>query len=344
MIRYGDVRKMRWRGRKESTRWYARVYKYDISGKPVGKSWKCTGHTQRDLAEAQVHAWRRTAIECSGLVDGEPQLLGDALVRWIAERTLGRSKHYVRMLRTAAKQWTARWSKRLVASISRTDIAMYIAERHKAGIAAITENKDCGLMRMFWRWAILHKLTRESPVPDRNPLPMPAPTVRAISEAEEARLLAAAATISEAAYGYVLLLLCTGFRGALADSVRWEHVDLAESMWHIPSELLKSRHPYSQPICERLLVWLRAHRKTSGKIFGPGPRYTWYAIREIAGLRGLKRHDLRRTFVTRCRKAGIKMEVTMELSDHRDVRTMLRFYRAVDVTETRDALASVFGR
>jgi integrase len=53
----------------------------------------------------------------------------------------------------------------------------------------------------------------------------------------------------------------------------------------------------------------------------------------------LKRHDLRRTFITRCRRAEIPMEITMALSDHKDVRTMLSVYRRVDECDTRQALA-----
>ena len=54
---------------------------------------------------------------------------------------------------------------------------------------------------------------------------------------------------------------------------------------------------------------------------------------EEAEISDLRPHDLRRSFVTRCRRKGIPMEVTMKLSDHRDLATVLKCYREIDSDE-----------
>ena len=49
-------------------------------------------------------------------------------------------------------------------------------------------------------------------------------------------------------------------------------------------------------------------------------------------------HDLRSTFITDCRLAGVDLEVTRDLAGHADISTTARFYRKISQEELREAM------
>jgi integrase len=333
MERYGEVRKLAWRGRI-SERWYVRVHR--DGGR---NTWRCTGFRNRAEAEAQVHAWQMDALNGRGRYGAAPPAL-KALGEWLAVVTLGRSPNYTRCVTAFVRRMTAVLDGRAVDTIQDADFVAWATRRLDAGLAPRTVNLDLTLARMFCSWCVERGWLPRNPVSRRMRVLVPQTRPRVIDDAETARLLDAAAVCGERAVGYVLCMLATGFRSGLVHALRWQHVDLDAGMWRIPAALLKSRREYVHPIAPCMLSWLRLHAAPDdGYVFGPGARAWWYAIRERAGMPTLKRHDLRRTFITRCRRAEIPMEITMALSDHKDVRTMLTVYRRVDECDTRQALA-----
>lgn len=335
MRRYGDIRKLTWRGRT-SARWYVRVHDDSRS------TWKCTGFSDRDCAEAIVRRWQIEAITgASAPSPGMDRTVADALELWRAQATFGRSKRYAQCIVSASRRWGEAFGGLPMREFIEAVITRYITQRAGEGKAPRTINLDLRLLRLFTAWCREEGMLRGNIVSRRLHMPEPIAVPRVLSDGDDARLLAAAAKISERVYGYVLCLLTTGFRSHLASHVEWPHVDMGARMWRIPAVLLKSKREYRQPIAARLCDWLSAHWHETGKIFGTYARRVWPKLRAEAGLAGLKQHDLRRTFITRARQAGVKLEVAMELSDHRDVRTMMRFYRRIDVSEAREAIERI---
>jgi integrase len=273
-------------------------------------------------------------------------LLADAVNQWIAERTIGHSRKYVLLLRYLAGRWSRRWPKRAVGALREDDIVAHLrASWESEHLGASTLNTEIRCLRAFLSWSVARRYAREVPAAALKRFPVPERVPRTITTEEEERLLQAAASCGEFAFAYVLCLCQTGFRSGLVHALRWEWVDLARGVWDIPQGVTKSKRAFCQPIAGALLDWLQARKEPAGEIFwGRNLHDSWREIRDSAGLPGLRRHDLRRTFVTRCRRAGVDLEACMALSDHHCVRTMLRIYRSVQVDETRGALRKMFGR
>ena len=290
---------------------------------------------------AIVHRWQLDAIRGAELAIA-PEI-ADALAQWSGFCTMGRSHNYSRIIAAFLRRVVPAFRVYTFATLSDCEILAYIQMRINSGCKPRTINLDIEMLRYFGSWCIEHGWLIRNPVHRHLHVPVPYTAPRVLTEDEEVRLLAAAAALHDRAYGFVLLLLETGFRSYLACHVRWEHVDIARGEWHIPAELAKSRREYFQPIAPRLFTWLRTHAAPNGYIYGPGARDWWYIIRARSGLPDLKRHDLRRNFVTRCRRSGILVEITMALSDHTDVRTMMAVYRRVSIDDSRGALHTVFG-
>ena len=59
-----------------------------------------------------------------------------------------------------------------------------------------------------------------------------------------------------------------------------------------------------------------------------------------AGLQGLWFHDLRRSFVTRARRAGVPESVVMKMSGHR-TRAVFERYNVVDTQDLRAAVRAL---
>ena len=334
MDRYGDIRKLDFRGHP-SRKFYVRVRREN--GRTT---WRCTGWADKTLAEAQVRAWQLD--ELRGHVAGTPApAVASALREWLAVVTLGRSPNYVRCIDGFVRRFAPAFDRRTCDSITDRDIVAWASGRLAAGRAPTTVNLDLTLSRMFCAWCVDRGWLPRNPVSRRMRVMVPRLAPRTVTNAEEQRLLTAAADLGSRVYGYVLCLLTTGFRSGLAGRLRWEHVAAQVGMWRIPAKLMKSRREYVQPIPSCLMIWLTESMPDEpiGTIWGMGIRRWWYVVRERAGLPGLKQHDLRRTFVTRCRRARVPIEVTMALSDHCDVKTMLAVYRRVDECDTRQALA-----
>lgn len=333
MERYGDIRRLTWRGMVRR-RYYVRVYRDD--GKTT---WKCTGFADRECAEAVVKRWQLEAIQGAGAP--KTPSVSEAIATWSELRAAGRSYNYGRLLAAFAKRTRAAFFARPIASMTNQDIAAYILTRVRE-CTPRTVNLDIKLFRDFFSWCIERDYIARNPASNRMLLPVPHEAPIALTAEEEARLLACAREFGERQYGFVLLLLETGFRSWLASHLRWQNIDLERGIWKIPAAMMKSRREYTQPISSVLLAWLRTQTPDDEYLFGPCALVTWWkSIRARAGMPTLKRHDLRRNFVTRCRRAGVPVEVAAALSDHADIRTMMSVYRRVDETDTRAALERI---
>jgi integrase len=119
--------------------------------------------------------------------------------------------------------------------------------------------------------------------------------------------------------------------------VDWDHGE-----WQIPAHKMKSREDFlERPIDPDLFAYLKARRKPAGRIFGVLDPEKWEAAVVRAGLNWVTPHTARRTFITRCRRRKVPMEVCMFLSDHRSRSVVIESYLDVGVTpgEAKQALA-----
>ena len=129
-------------------------------------------------------------------------------------------------------------------------------------------------------------------------------------------------------------------------------MDLKERLIRLRAEDVKTRRSRIIPIAEELysmLVGIPAsisgdivflHRGAPFLDFRTGLRLACDEAGIVYGRKeegGFTFHDLRHTFVTDLRKAGVQQSVIMSLAGHED-RSMFRRYDSVDIEDLRQAI------
>jgi integrase len=143
----------------------------------------------------------------------------------------------------------------------------------------------------------------------------------------------------------------TGMRLGEILPLTWEKIDFKERVIRLAAEDTKDRERRTIPICEALMEVLRAIPRG---IHGPVFRYAGRAITDIeTGIAnacekakilygrktkgGFTFHDLRHTFNTNMRKAGVAESVIMDITGH-STREMFDRYNTVDETDRGKAI------
>jgi integrase len=127
----------------------------------------------------------------------------------------------------------------------------------------------------------------------------------------------------------------------------WEQVDFEQGFVTLNAEETKSGYARVVPILAGdMRDWLTwAHEQSDGcpQVFNRAGepskdfRWAWGKACEVAEVRDLKFHDLRRTAVRNMRRAGVSQVVRMRITGHR-TDSMERRYNIVDVEDIRFAL------
>jgi len=144
----------------------------------------------------------------------------------------------------------------------------------------------------------------------------------------------------------------TGMRRGEILNLTWDKVDLKNRVIRLESTDTKDREPRRVPICNALYAILNAIPRAihDSHVFlyrGKPIRDLRAAMRRAlkdtgmqygrASKDGLVFHDLRHTFNTNMRKAGVPESVIMEITGH-STREMFLRYDTVDETDTRNAV------
>ncbi len=254
--------------------------------------------------------------------------VGSAVADWLLECSHCR-KITIEEITRHSKKWIARWgAERPLHTVSGEDVLQYIRE-YRGGHAASTTNLERRYLRWFLRHAMRRGAISVDPALATPHYPEEEHEARALS-ADEVRELLARAESRLAAL--IVLAVETGLRRRTLLELRWEWVDLERGWVRIPASAMKGRRDYHAPLSPAAIAALRTIRSApAGQVF-PWQRtqaQRWFArIAEKARVDATF-HDLRRTFFTRMRERGVSLEVAMCLSDHRDIRTALRHYRAI---------------
>jgi len=148
----------------------------------------------------------------------------------------------------------------------------------------------------------------------------------------------------------IKLLLLTGARRGEVLRATWSQFHLTgdDPLWVIPNEHLKGavrvrsdlRRPLSDEAADTLREWRKAAGVTSLTWVFPNAadpsrsrpdlKSTWNRVRQKAGLRGVRLHDLRHTYASLAVHAGHSLHVIGKALGHRDVRTTERYAHVQD--------------
>lgn len=132
-----------------------------------------------------------------------------------------------------------------------------------------------------------------------------------------------------------LLSLDTGIRRGEAFGLRWPDIDLKERTLTVRGEGAKSSQSRVIPLSARAMAVLKEWRKQEGKTGPVFPGATkdalkgqWTRLLRDTEVTGLRWHDLRHTFGSRCAVAGVPVSVIQRLMGHSSITTTSRYLHA----------------
>lgn len=166
--------------------------------------------------------------------------------------------------------------------------------------------------------------------------PAYAPRSRIVSSDERERLLQAIDQAGEPWSDYFRLLMLTGVRVSALCSMAWLDLDLEGAVWRVPAARSKNKHLTALPLAPDAVEILRkrlAQRAGEPWVF-PGrsraghvavPKDAWAAVLKRAGIEGLTRHDIRRSFGTQMAAMGASTHVIAAALGHKST-SAVRIY------------------
>lgn len=236
--------------------------------------------------------------------------------------------HHIRYART----WQAQFPSRTLEEITSGEIERY-QRRRLQQVKPASVNRELAFLKAVYNLAIRDGRVEVNPVAKVRQLKENNARVRFLSEEEEKRL---ASVLDAEQFALVEFAILTGLRRSEQFGLRWEDVDLRNSVLTIPvSKNGERRHVQ---LSQRVLGILRGlpSRMRSEWVFpsrkGTTPleannfyhRVFTPALKE-AGIKNFVWHDLRHTFGSRLAMAGVDLRSIQELMGHKSIQMTLRY-------------------
>jgi integrase len=150
---------------------------------------------------------------------------------------------------------------------------------------------------------------------------------RRLQPGEAVRLRTAIAMCRNKLIGPVVeLAVETGLRRGELLNLTWGNVDLGRRVAHIP--VTKTGKPRTIPLTDRAVVVIKGLPHTADRLFpvsGTAVRLAWNRVRERAGLRDFRFHDLRHEALSRFCELGLSVPELAVISGHKDPRMLFRY-------------------
>jgi integrase len=234
---------------------------------------------------------------------------------------------------------------RPLVQISKGEVMTLIHGLIAKGQAAATINRTLAHIRSIFNRAIEWEIDgiEKNPAKGVKPVPDRKRHERYLSPDEAQRLLEAVSASSNRMLPLIIaFLLLTGCRKREALDARWENIDLERGVLTIP--LSKSGKPRYVPLssaARNVLVQTRREvvklmgdaSATNGWVF-PNPntgrpfikiQTGWERARRVAGLEGLRIHDLRHSFASALVNRGMTLYDVKEALGHSSMVTTQRY-------------------
>ena len=216
--------------------------------------------------------------------------------------------------------------------------------RYKRPPAPATLDREVELLKRLVSYGVSAGVLDSNPLSGVRLLRQPNTRLAVIGEDEFGKLVAAA---DPPLRPILLVAFDTGMRKREILDLRWTRVDLSHGVIRLAAQDTKTA-------ASRLIVLTRRVRQVMGAIprhlhsefvfVNPRTGRPWSNIdkmfpraRKEAGLDTLWFHDLRRSFVTRARRAGIPESVVMRMSGHK-TRAVFDRYNIVNEEDLRAAV------
>lgn len=229
-----------------------------------------------------------------------------------------------------------KWGKTRLTDINSRDVAKWLADKDKEGLAPATVEK----IRVIFGRSFVLGASWDVPGSERNPTQgIRRPRLnnarqRYLTAEEAARLRSAVAESWNPQLQHIVgLLLLTGARVNELLTAQWQHVDLGRKAWLIPtSKTGRSRHvPLSGPAIE-IIQGLPKFKGCPYLIPNPETRKPFVSIRHawlrairVARLPGLRIHDLRHSAASFMVNSGVDLFAVGKVLGHASIQSTQRY-------------------
>ncbi len=150
---------------------------------------------------------------------------------------------------------------------------------------------------------------------------------RRLQDGELGKLRKAIATCRNGFVGPIVeLAIETGLRRGELLNLTWENVDLERRIALIP--VTKTGKPRTIPLTDGALVIIKGVPQTGDRLFpvtATALRLAWTRLRDRAGLKDFRFHDLRHEALSRFCELGLSVPELSVISGHKDPRMLFRY-------------------
>jgi integrase len=229
--------------------------------------------------------------------------------------------------------------------VTRGQVTALIHNLATKGQAATTVNRTLAHIKAIFNRAIEWEIDgiEKNPAKGVKPLPDHKRHERYLSAEEARQLLEVVSKSQNKLLPYIVaLLLLTGCRRREVLEARWENIDLERGLLTVPlSKNGKPRYVPLSPAARNILIksklivieLLGSEEAGNGWVF-PNPKTKkpflkmqtgWMRARRLAGLEGLRVHDLRHSFASALVNRGMTLYDVKEALGHSSVVTTQRY-------------------
>ena len=309
--------------RKDSPHWW--ISWTDSAGKQSCRSSGTTDHRKARRLEAEVRA--RAQQEAAGVASWT---FDQVALAYLESKPTHRAAWAVRAL-------SQRFSGRAIADITPQELADYKTAR---GVSMGTLKRELGVLRAAIRhcrrelgWHIPEITAGRIP-------PEPPHRLRWLSKRQACRLLAVARRQRRAPYlaDFIILALHTGMRRGELLGLEWSRVDLRHNVIHLEVMGQKGRRDSAVPLNEHARQALLRRARYRAELCPASPwvftrhgerlanvRRSFETACRVAGIQGLRIHDLRHTCAAWLVQTGVPLRTVAEILRHRDIATTMRY-------------------
>lgn len=321
---------------RHKTWWYSITVK--------GKTHRGSCHTEDEQQAREYHDRIRAEIWRGRVVkDLQKRTVDEAIDRFLKER--GNKRSYRDDSRYG--QW---WKEQLASAQVRLleevtpDVVKDIRDEELERVAPATVNRKLAFLRSVINAAHREWMWLEQ-APKFRLVPGEVVRRRFLTPDEVTRLVS---VLPRPFADMALFSVATGLRQSNVLGLKWAHVDLARRRVTLPHEVMKNGLPFSCPLNETavavLRTWLGQHEEyvfSKELIRGVASRM-WSKALEQAGLADVRWHDLRHTWASLMRQAGVGLDDLQELGGW-ESRSMVQRYAHLDVEHLSPKAAALDG-
>ena len=258
----------------------------------------------------------------------------------LAQQHLDYAKTYQRSYDTTEmyvrRHILPKWGRKYLPEIQQPDVATWLAEKAKEGLAPATVEK----IRIIFNRSFELALRWNTPGVMRNPVKgIPRKPIfnmrdRSLNSDEVRRLLSACEQSLNRQLRFIVpMLLFTGARLSELLNAEWKDVDIERRQWLIPTS--KSGKPRRVPLSDAALdIVANVPQFKNCPYLLPNPdtlkpfvtiKHAWQTARDEAKLPGLRLHDLRHAFCSAAVSAGVDLYAVGQIVGHADHKSTMRY-------------------